>query len=107
MTMKKKINAHNKKAQLLQKKEEKESIWVIPPTRCKWAQQISMRVRISPSEDYNGTRSEVLCTIDRKKVNPLVFYRCCKENCPAFDEIEKIWVGITDACECCEGQKKR
>ena len=65
-------------------------VWTIPPSRCIYSQEVSIRIRDDNKIDFNATTTEKICSIKRSCVEILydesrVLYKCCKENCPKGD----------------------
>ncbi|MBE3093845.1 MAG: hypothetical protein IMZ52_02355 [Actinobacteria bacterium] len=79
----KNVNKHFSK----KKQHEKDEYWLIPPSRCKYAQQFDIEVDI---DGIKGTCFGCICLIRNHKENPLYFYKCCEKNCPKMNELEKI-----------------
>jgi hypothetical protein len=68
------------------KSNKKEEYWLIPPSRCKYAQQFEREVGI---DGHKGTKFECICCINYNQES-LYFYKCCEKNCPKMNELEKM-----------------
>jgi len=64
--------------------------WLISPMRCRYAQIFEMKTSTNNDGKYNATAFKTICTHHDRLNDEKIFYKCCQENCPSMDELEKL-----------------